>query len=99
MKREIPSAGEVKQPKSWTLLDVIRKLTPLQQEALSRICCGDDSCLNLNTAKALAAKGLIDYGLVSEGGGLSLYRAEVASIAVHYAWCVWCSEQPGEDVG
>lgn len=79
------------------LVDTIRKLTPRQQDALSRICCGDDSCLNPQTAKALAAKGLIDYGTVDQGGGLRLYRAEVASVAVHYAWCVWCSEQPTEE--
>lgn len=75
------------------LMAMIRKLSSPQQDALSRICCGDDSCLNPDTAKALAKRGLILYGLVSERAGFSLYRAEVASVRVHYAWCQWCSEQ------
>jgi hypothetical protein len=73
-------------------LPIIRRLTKVQREVFSRICVNDDSYLAKQTALALQRKGLINYGLVPQGGGLSLYRAEVASIAVHIAWCEWCEE-------
>lgn len=74
-------------------LPIIRKLTKAQKEALSRICIGDDSCLPPKTATSLDALGLIDYRLIWNGRrDAGIWRADVASIAVHMAWCQWCSE-------
>lgn len=73
-------------------LIAIRKLTKAQQMMLSQICLGDDSGLHHRTALALARRGLIDYRLVPQGGGFNIWRADVASIPVHMAWCKWCDQ-------
>lgn len=82
-------------------LAIIRCLPRKQRDELGRICIGDDSCLNAQTARALARKGLINYRLEKvpdDRFGLSLWRADVASIAVHRAWCQWCSETVTEEL-
>jgi hypothetical protein len=76
-------------------LPIIRRLTKVQREVFSRICVNDESYLAKQTALALQRKGLIKYGIVPRG--LSLYRAEVASAAVHIAWCEWCEEALREE--
>jgi hypothetical protein len=67
-------------------LPIIRRLTKVQREVFSRICVNDDSYLAKQTALALQRKGLINYGLVPQGGGLSL--AQRRSGQYRRAYCV-----------
>jgi hypothetical protein len=81
-----------------TWIEIIKRLNNNQQQAFSRICVGDDSMLPTATAKSLERRGLIRYFLEDGGGGLKLWRANVASLIVHQAWCEWCSKTVKEEL-
>lgn len=75
---------------------IVCGLTPHQFETLSRICMNNESGIDPQTAKALIERRLVKVyeELMSAGtmrGHITRYRA--ASIYVHMAWCLICSQR------
>lgn len=77
------------------ILAVIRKFTKPQRDALGEIATLNRGGYHPRTIKALEHLGLIEAHQETHGHvfGVPLYitRYEVP-LAVHIAWCTWCSE-------
>jgi hypothetical protein len=77
---------------AWTtaLMQTIDHLTKVQQEWLGMVAIGLSRDIPIAIARALERRELIEHVPFSD-------HWVVASVRVHYAWCVWCSRQKEEE--
>jgi hypothetical protein len=69
--------------------------TRVQIEAFERIATGDDQGHAPATLAALERRGLIMLHETLLPGDFAVrVKVPVVPLAVHYAWCSWCAEQP-----
>jgi hypothetical protein len=71
----------------------IGRLTPAQRHTLGIICIGRQPHGRQRSAESLVARGLVEKGEVVLPGRfpVTIWVYQPASIAVHMAWCEWCS--------
>jgi hypothetical protein len=74
-------------------VDDIAKLPKRQRDVLAQVCVNNDAGHHPATLEALERKGFLrSYGETLGGRfPVRIKRYAVASIAVHMAWCQWCS--------
>ena len=80
---------------------IIDHLTPKQRDVLGQIFMNQDSGHHPKTLAVLMKKGLIEetaqempfIGRLK----MTVKRYHPASMAVHMAWCDWCSDHYDED--
>jgi hypothetical protein len=71
----------------------IARLTPAQRHTLGIICVNQQPHGRQRSAEALVARGLVEKAEVVLPGRfpVRIWVYRPASIAVHMAWCEWCS--------
>lgn len=74
----------------------IERLTERQRDVLGLVCINQDTGHHPATLAALERRGLIVGRFQTLGAGTSLevvVQRWSVPLAVHVAWCAWCSEQ------
>ena len=80
------------------LKHIIAKLSKGQKKSLGNICINQGGMTNRKTAKILMNKELIQRTekiIPSSLGPLKVFDYEPSCVAVHMAWCEYCSKEIG----